>query len=89
MSELVLRRGIGAPSKCKSCGAVIVFARTTSSKAAPFELDPNGLWSLENGASKFIGTAPVQLELGQTEPPARYTSHFATCPQRDQWRSRK
>lgn len=88
--ELVLRRGVGAPTKCKSCGAEIVFAyHFTTGKNAPFEKSELGHFILENGAAKHVGAPPAQLALGTVvteEQPQRYTSHFANCPQHAQWR---
>lgn len=77
---------------CRSCGKPVVFARTASGKSSPFELDPNGLWTVESGAARYLGAPsdrPAQLELGVIAPPepARYTSHFATCPQAAAWRA--
>lgn len=86
--ELVLQRGVGKPSTCRSCKATIVFAETNSGKLAPFELDPKGNYKLENGKAIFIGTPTKQLELGETEP-TRYSSHFANCEHAPKWRSKK
>lgn len=86
--EFVLHRGIGNPSKCRSCKAPIAFAETTSGKVAPFETDPDGHYVLENGKAVFVGKPSVQLELGETAP-KRYTSHFSKCPHASKWRSRK
>lgn len=90
--ELVLHRGIGAPTKCKSCGAEIVFAyHFTTGKNAPFQKDDVGHFILENGAAKHVGAPPAQLALGTVneEQPQRYTSHFAKCPNAAQWRTPK
>jgi len=92
--ELVLRRGIGAPTKCRSCPTKIIFATTmTNSKPAPWEEDIAGEWLVVNGEMKHVGKpgAPVtQLELGAKPEaaPVRYTSHFARCPaaERDKYR---
>lgn len=74
-----------ANTACQSCGAPIVFARTTTGKPAPFEADRNGLWTIENGAARYLGTATTQLDLG-AEQVERFTSHFASCPQAKGWR---
>lgn len=75
---------VGAPSKCRSCGAGVVFLNTEGGKVAPFEVDANGRYVVDGLRAKHVGD-PHQLELGAVQP-VRYTSHFATCPQRDEWR---
>ena len=86
--ELVLNRGVGQPSTCRSCKRSIVFAVMYSSgKRAPFEVDAVGEWTLENGIAKHVGPPSPQLELGGESPAVqRYTSHFSRCPQSQQWR---
>ncbi len=88
MTELVLTRGIGKPTNCRSCKKAIVFAfHEATKKNAPFEEDPAGVWTIENGTAKHVGSAdPAQLELGAPRPATRYTSHFSTCPQAPNWR---
>jgi len=71
-------------SRCRSCQAPIVFARNRSNRVAPFEPDPNGEWTIENGKATHVGPAPAQLAIGAKSP--RFTSHFARCPAADQWR---
>jgi hypothetical protein len=87
----VLHRGIGAPAKCRSCKAPIVFAyHPTSGKNHPFEEDPAGVWVIENGTAKHVGKPEVQLELGAPAAATaqRFTSHFSTCPNAAEWRGR-
>jgi hypothetical protein len=91
----VLHRGV-SKGRCRSCKKEVVFAETSSAKLAPFELDPAGIWTIENGAAKHLGPPePKQPQLGlqleaksATEEPApiRYTSHFSACPNARQWR---
>lgn len=85
--ELVLHRGVGMPTKCRSCKAVIVFAVLhNGGKTAPFHADAAGHYMLENGVAKHVGPPPTQLEIGGDPEPQRYTSHFATCPAAQQHR---
>lgn len=77
---------IGAPTKCRSCDAAVIWANTPNGKIGPFEIDPNGHWVIEQGRARHVGEAR-QLELGLTEV-TYYTSHFARCPDRDFWRKR-
>lgn len=60
-------------SACRSCGARIVWATTTSGKAAPFEIDETGKWEI--GADGVARRFPD----AKFASPERYTSHFATC----------
>lgn len=73
------------PGHCRSCGASIVFASTTGGKVGPFQPDQRGEWAIAGGIATHAGG---QLELLATAVAPRYTSHFATCPQADQWRAR-
>ena len=84
----VLHRGVGNWVRCKSCGARITFATTATGKLGPFELHPEGQFVLENGKARFVGKGALQLDLGAA-PVDHYTSHFSTCPQRDEWRKPK
>ena len=84
MSEqLVLHAGVGGWTKCRSCNARITFARTTTGKLAPFELDARGKFVIENGEARFRGEPPADA-VPTKEP--RFTSHFATCPAAPTWR---
>lgn len=65
---------------CKSCGAAIVWAKTSMGKLAPYERDDaNGKWAVVAGIARLL--EPTDVE--------RFTSHFATCPQAAQWRKRR
>ena len=87
--DLVLHRGVGRPTRCRSCGKTIVFAESSATgKLAPFELDPEGHYVLENGKARFVGKGSVQLELGAAPVP-HYTSHFASCKDAASWRKPK
>lgn len=86
--QLVVHAGIGK-ARCKSCKAEIVWAYTTGGSKAPFVLDDQGFYILENGTARHVGPRPAQLELGAAPGPQRYTNHFATCPQASKWRGEK
>lgn len=88
MGDLVIHGGTAPPTPCRSCRTPIVFAKSyTTGKTAPFEKDDAGEWVLENGVAKHVGPVPAQLELGGEQPPQRWTSHFARCPQAERWRN--
>lgn len=86
--QLVIHAGVGK-STCKSCRKPIVWAYTTAGRKAPFEVDDNGEWILENGTARHVGPRPAQIDLLATAQPQRYTSHFSSCPDAPAWRGRK
>lgn len=89
-SDVPLLHGHTGWTKCRSCGASIVFAiMYTSGKNAPFQRDDAGEWVLENGVAKNIGRPPAQPDMFAGEQPTRWTSHFARCEQASSWRRKK
>jgi len=60
-------------STCRSCGAPIIWAVTTTGAKMPLDADPDpeGLFVLERG---------VAVHVIDAKGVDRYTSHFATCP---------
>lgn len=80
------------PALCLSCRAPIVWARMTSGKLAPMEIDDAGAWVIIKGAAWYVGSDKVQAQASlalEAEPPRRrYTNHFATCPDATAWRDR-
>ncbi len=67
-------------SACRSCGARIVWAKTSTGKAIPVDADPveHGNIVLSSGGVAEVGPAGS----------GTHVSHFATCPERDEWRKR-
>ena len=80
-------------SKCKSCGAEIIWITTTTGKKMPvdagavqFHQDPAGKEIfVTNGGAVVRGTTAKKGDSGTSEG---YNSHFATCPFADQYRRR-
>jgi hypothetical protein len=76
-------------STCRSCGASILWAKTTTGKSMPIDTAPaaDGNVILQSRQ----GLQPLAIVFGAgTAPPdnqARYTSHFATCSQAAKHRS--
>lgn len=76
-------------TKCKSCGAEIVWIKLASGKAMPCDAEPITYWPgkavriiTPNGlvlSADLTGKAGQALGMG-------YLSHFATCPYADQHR---
>lgn len=72
---------------CKSCGAAIVWAEHhKTGKQMPMQLDESGGWVLISSLA-YRADASL-LDVDDLASP-RYSSHFATCPQANQWRSKK
>lgn len=71
-------------TKCRSCGAPIVFAITEKGRRMPLDAnpDPAGEWTV---------TAWGDLKPADDSTPAeeRRTSHFVTCPQGRAWSDRR
>lgn len=96
-----LGRGEGMTSKCRSCGAEIIWIKTFSGKKMPvdaaivnFFLDPKGkeLFVMENGAVVHgIKALPGEVHYypGEVHYYPGHISHFATCPNADQHRRRR
>ena len=67
------------PSKCRSCGAAISWAKTSSGKRIPIDPEPSpkGNLVLRGDAEKLaIFATAVNADAREL----RYTSHFANCP---------
>jgi hypothetical protein len=83
-------------SKCRTCGAPIIWVKTEYGKAIPLDADPRvgGNVQLldagdrkaapENGIAHVIG--PAAIELFRRAGVALWVSHFSTCPQAAQHR---
>jgi hypothetical protein len=70
-------------SKCKGCGAEIIWARTLNKKPIPLDAEPtlDGNISLEKGIAAVV----ADNYLGPGQGPL-YKSHFATCPKAKDFR---
>lgn len=76
-------------SKCRSCLAEIIWAKTESGSLIPLDAEPN-----KPGANMALieGIAKVVNRGDLFEPVYSgnlYLSHYATCPDREKWRQRK
>lgn len=72
---------LGSMSRCRSCGAEIVWTRTLAGKTTPMEHAPDGTWVIIDGTARLAN-------FGDGDAP-RYKSHFAVCPQAASWRRKK
>ena len=79
---------------CRTCGAAIVWTVTDSGKALP--IDPHPDPALGNIRIPTGFTPPVAATVYGPDDARRardggtqmYVSHFVTCPQADEWRTR-
>lgn len=74
---------------CRSCNARIIWARTTGDKSMPVDAEPvdDGNIALTMHGHRIVATVTDAPTLFG---PALRKSHFATCPEADEWRgSRK
>lgn len=70
-------------SRCKSCGAAIVWARTIGGKRMPVDAEPSA------GGSVVLhgdGTCTVVPLSGKPDGVSLHKSHFATCPNAEEHR---
>lgn len=72
-------------SQCRSCGASIVWAITSSGKAMPVDAAPS-----ENGTLvlTLVGGEQHVRVVPSDDPRPRFRAHFATCPDAESWRHR-
>ena len=72
-------------SRCKSCGAEIIWIKTPAGKAMPCNPEPIVYWKTKGGNIKIVtpNGEVVSAEtsgIPGTESGIGYISHFATCP---------
>lgn len=61
---------------CRSCNAEIIWATTPQGRRIPLDAKPLRVFTINE-------------QSGITETVEGYTSHFATCPDAEQWRGVK
>lgn len=84
---------------CRSCGQPVAWAVTDAGKAIPLDADPAGdplvvpdgnLEATPGPLFSVRHVIPGELNLFDLfEPPTRYRTHFATCPEAASWRKPK
>lgn len=85
---------VTTPGSCASCGAAIIWAVTTKGKAMPVDALPVAGGTIRV-ASRRYPLPPLATVVGAAinlfdddDTGDRHTSHFATCPDADEWRKR-
>jgi hypothetical protein len=77
-------------ARCRSCGDAVVWCWTTGGKRIPIDPtpNPNGNVSVSGGGPLRDGST-ITVDGGPSlfDPPGmdRFTAHFATCPDADDW----
>lgn len=81
------------PSRCRSCNAPMIWARTPFGKDQPFDAEPNpkGNVVLYERKTETDGHVVTEMCARVVEPlfdgdAPRYMPHHATCPNADRWR---
>ena len=79
-------------SRCKSCTAEVFWARTASGKLIPIDADPVEGGNVHIVTRRADGTpATVRVAIQDEPHPGydTYVSHFATCPDAREHRSKR
>ena len=77
-------------SACKSCGADIRWEISDHGKRLPLDVEPvadGNLVIVAGVVAPYIPELNATMSSGAPRP--RYVSHFATCPQADDWRKKR
>ena len=76
---------------CRSCGAEILWTVTHKGRPMPVDAEPveGGNIRLRHDDDGIVAEYPGKEHPSLFEAPRpRYVSHFATCPERDEWRKK-
>lgn len=81
-------------TKCKSCGANIIWIKTTNGKSMPCNAEQVIYWQDPKGEANIITpngeTVRATLKTRRTPPTGvGYIPHWATCPQANNFRKRE
>jgi hypothetical protein len=83
-------RTLHSTSTCRSCGRPIRWARSEANgKSLPLDPEPKlggNLVEIGTVVGKYGQDVPVVRVVEPIEDVRRFVSHFATCPQADEWR---
>lgn len=77
-------------ARCRSCGAEILFIKTSGGKLTPVNADPVR-FDFQLGGKDRIVTGNGEVITGvisESGEEKGYVSHFATCPDANQFRRR-
>ncbi len=77
------------PTRCRSCGAEMYFAKTEGGQTLPVDVEPREGGNVLLDFNQATGQLTATVIGKDNMPPAgrnRYMSHFATCPHAKSWR---
>lgn len=78
-------------TRCKACGARVVWIRTRSGKRMPCDADTIVYWENPKGSKKVVTPDGDVVSADLKGKPENatgvgYVSHFASCPEADRFR---
>ena len=78
-------------SKCKSCGAKIIWLPTIGGKSMPCDPEPIPYREDSLGSMMIVTNdgRVVRAKIDASSETVGYVSHFATCPDAEEWRGRR
>jgi len=77
-------------SECRRCHAEMIWCRTGRGKKMPVDAEPtsDGVFVLEHGESSDPVVRRLSNDAAATYTGEKFTSHFATCPNADDFRNK-
>ena len=72
-------------STCRSCGAEVIWTVTEAGKSMPVDASAMATGNLVLERENGVVRSHVENMMDDPDEP-RFTSHFVTCPEADQWR---
>ncbi len=80
-------------TKCRGCGAPIVFVKTVAGKSMPCDPCRVPFWIKQGGSKKILTMSGEVVSCELNGPRATvsgfgYVSHFGTCPQANNFRKK-
>ena len=81
-------------SKCRACGAPIVWIKTTAEKNMPCDADAVAYWKKEKGLCRVVTPNGEVFACEYNGDPEKvtgngYVPHWANCPKADNFKSRR
>lgn len=67
-------------SRCRSCGAAILWATTPSNKSMPLDAEPHPEGTIQAVNGEAVTLRFSELAVARAERVPLYRSHFGTCP---------